>query len=549
MAIARTATSPTFSGVALADILANGVAIIVIMIVVTLMTRNEQEQEKLEQSEDISVLLSREIASSFVMNSLPTSSPAVLHDYVNSPLDRNPNEARMPIIELRQDFIRNYYTGEIYTRDELLRYQNSFDTYIRNLSKEQLRALRIDVYSIAQFYLTMSILKAHNHSPRHWHFLNRPEEAGGGVGDGIFKNQQKYKDETWRQNLRPGSTKPDGAARALPEDIELTNAYGSSAKYNQRLPFGKGRSGKTWRESIGLPPVNRDDGLKLGGKPWEMFNRLSRDRKSQRKTKLFRAAIEVEDSVFQLPMTDRNLDLNKLVRSYLEYMSEVQGAVNQGLPGLEAPFNFRWDIFARMERLSASPPSKNRTLIDNLAYWLSQPILDEEKAVRVAIRPDSELPGQHVVLPVNDPIQQVQWLRDANQPTLAEGLPEFMHMHVRLSLYPDIYLGLDLPITLDTIVMMPPDEQISGDTYRWRIVTLVNPEVNDIVTGFIYAAITEEGALLMPVDKNAVAFDYFRLTASFKQRLFLGESWQIIFYTLFVAIFALAAVHRYRRRV
>ena len=77
---------PAFAGVALADILANSVAIVIIMIVVTLMARYEEEQDKLEQAEDVAVLLSRELASSFVMNALPTSPPAQLHDYVTSPL-------------------------------------------------------------------------------------------------------------------------------------------------------------------------------------------------------------------------------------------------------------------------------------------------------------------------------------------------------------------------------------------------------------------------------------------------------------------------------
>ena len=81
---------PGFAGVALADILANSVAIVIMMIVVTIFIKHEADQKKLEQVEDVSVLLSREIATSVVMNALPTSPPARLHDYNTSPLDRKP---------------------------------------------------------------------------------------------------------------------------------------------------------------------------------------------------------------------------------------------------------------------------------------------------------------------------------------------------------------------------------------------------------------------------------------------------------------------------
>ena len=125
--MARPARSlfPPFAGVALADILANSAAIVIIMIVVTLMASHEQEQDKLEQAEDVAVLLSRELATSFVMNALPTSPPARLHDYVTWGPDRNPQHALMPILELHDGFVRDYYTGKVFRREELLRHRTT----------------------------------------------------------------------------------------------------------------------------------------------------------------------------------------------------------------------------------------------------------------------------------------------------------------------------------------------------------------------------------------------------------------------------------------
>ena len=574
MAIARSSPNRlSFSGVALADILANGVAIITIMIVVTLMTRHEQEQEKLEQAEDISVLLSREIASSFVMNSLPTSAPAVLHDYVRSPLDQNPNHARMPIIELRKDFIRNYYTGELYTRDELLRYQNGFDEYVRSLSKEQLLGMRIDVYNISQFYLAMSILKAHNHRPRHWHFLNRPKDDAQGEGEAsalsqIFKNQKEYDDANWKKALGGDASIRQEARRALPEDIELAQGRQQAGRLN-RMPFGRGgHRAKTWQEVVGLPPVNADEAQGIGIGPSGGKGKRPNE-KQRRKSKVFRAATDdAPNALIGLPPGDKNLDLHKLVQAYFDYMSRVQVAVDQGLSGLGRPFNFKWDILAQLSQLTPPKDVSLRGLFDNLAYWLSTPIYNEDPSLRVVVVADTgvtdgALSGQHITLPVNTPIQQAEWLRDANQPSLPENLPDFMQMQIQVSLYPDLYRGIDLPVAQDMIIMMPPPEAVPDPEFRWRIVTLVNAEVNDIVTGFVYAALAETDTfeadaseasasvpgltLILPVDENAIALDYLRLTASFQHPITLSETWQIIFYTLLVVIFFLAALHRYRR--
>jgi len=179
---------PGFAGVALADILANGVAMVIILIVITVSIRNAQEQERLEQAQDVSLLLSRELATSVVMNALPTSPPSVLHDYERSPLDQNPQHSVMPILELRRDGVRNRYNGRFWPRRELLLQDNSLDRYLQTFDDQQRRNIRLDVYSIRNFYLAMSILKSHQVRAAHWHFLGEAADAGrpllGGVGDG-----------------------------------------------------------------------------------------------------------------------------------------------------------------------------------------------------------------------------------------------------------------------------------------------------------------------------------------------------------------------------
>ena len=207
---------PGFAGVALADILANGVAMVIILIVITVSIRNARERERLEQVQDLSVLLSRELATSVVMNALPSSPPSVLHDYQRSPLDQNPQHSIMPIVGLHREGVRNRYTGEVWPRRELLLQDNGFDRYLQSFNQDQRRRMRLDVHSIRNFYLAMSILKSHGIRPLHWHFYGeetieeRTALAGGGKSAGErFEGEERQR----QRRLGRGAADGDNVAR------------------------------------------------------------------------------------------------------------------------------------------------------------------------------------------------------------------------------------------------------------------------------------------------------------------------------------------------
>ena len=281
-ATAQGALFPPFAGVALADILANSAAIVIIMIVVTLVARREEEEQKLEQAEDVAVLLSRELATSFVMNALPTSAPARLHDYVTWPPDRNPQHAEMPIIELHAGFLRDYYTGAVYGRDDLLRHGNAFDDYLASLGTEQLLAMRIDVYSIHEFYIAMSILKAHGVQPRHWHFLVPGANKGalegpvGVLAGRLRRDRPKMQpSDGWAgdgtgtvPSARPGSG-------ALPNDVALAGAIGAPIPI-PRMPWASSEVGAVARANRARPWICRPA---AGGKRRDNPRRRTRVRR------------------------------------------------------------------------------------------------------------------------------------------------------------------------------------------------------------------------------------------------------------------------------
>ena len=162
---------PDFAGVALVDILANGVAMLIIVIVVTIAARMEREERYAEQANDVATVMSHKFSTSLVLNSLAASPPARLHDYENSPLDQVLDPELLPILELHPGFVREFYSGTIWTRRDLLEEHNGLGAWLAGFSDERKARLRVDVYDIPQFYLTMSILREHGIRVFHWHFL------------------------------------------------------------------------------------------------------------------------------------------------------------------------------------------------------------------------------------------------------------------------------------------------------------------------------------------------------------------------------------------
>ena len=111
---------PDFAGVALVDILANGVAMLIIVIVVSIAARMEREERYAEQASEVAAVMSHKFSTSLVLNSLAASPPARLHDYETSPLDQILDPEILPILELHGGFVREFYSGTIWTRRDLL---------------------------------------------------------------------------------------------------------------------------------------------------------------------------------------------------------------------------------------------------------------------------------------------------------------------------------------------------------------------------------------------------------------------------------------------
>ena len=529
----RPSLLPSFAGVALADILANSVAIVIIMIVVTLMTRYEEERDKLEQAEDVSVLLSREIATSFVMNALPTSPPAQLHDYITSPLDRNPQHATMPIIELHDGFVRDWYTGRVYGRDELLLQDNELDQYLASLAPEQLAATRVDVYGIDQFYIAMSIFRKHGLSPLHWHFL------GGGEAGRKQGSQPTWARETPPREHEPLDDEPGpdaagGAPNALPSDVALLQHGTFDANYpTDALRGGFGgvpARARSLEQHLDLPRgfPQRGGRAELNPAP----NAGGSESAAESNAMRFRAPWRQTSE--GTPEDEADLDLVSLVRGLLAYLATVQQAADANLPSPLTDFELRRDVLDLVPELPPPEPALAE-LIVRLTRLIATPQTPDDASLRVIAELIPNGQPQHVTLFPNEPLHRVRWRRgraDAEAAFPRDDAPAYATVSLRLGLHAEIHEGLRVELARNVVVLMPPLEIVPEPEPRWRVVTLVNPERNDFLTGFLFAAVDEVGGLVLPADENALAIDGLRLESQIPSVAFRQEFQQLLLYTV-----------------
>ena len=580
-----------FAGVALADILANSVAIIIIMIVVVIMMKHEQEQKKIEQVEEVSVLLSRKIASSVVMNALPTSRPARLHNYKTSWYDINPQHSRMPILELHKDYVRHYYTGEIFPRDELLLTDNRLDRYLKKISKGQLNALRIDIYHIDLFYIAMSILKDHKHYPAHWHFLTYPPKKGVPSGDETLAHADGLKEynetstpgenplsseDAKTDNQSNGSMEPSGTetqgepgtgGARTPKNVSLLlkGEGNEDYPYNDLALHTEG--GQSYGETLSpsdLPggSESKSEQQKTSDAVFEALSEmLSEDKQenfnqsasgSGSITARFRSAslngrnptngADMKTGTVQL---NEKIDMESVLRALFAFMEKVQTAVDTGWSYDLETYNFQDDVLSLISQL---PPARD---IETIAFFyaLSRIVSNipthREETLLVNTDHDEKIRGQALVVPLNQRIQRGTLSGDLWQEQ-QDNLPDNVLVTSRVGIYPEIYKGLRIPLKEESILLMPKWEAIPYQ-YSWRVATFVSPQVDDFLTAFIYVALDKRGQLLIATEENAIKISNLRVNTNYPPIPLRKEKWQFFLYGLIAIFIAVSVLRRFKK--
>ncbi len=563
---------PDFAGTALVDILANGLAMLIIVIVLSISARGEREQRTASQVEEVETMMSRRFSTSLVLNSLAASPPARLHDYRASPLDQQYDPQILPILEFHRGFVREFYSGTIWSREQLLRKPNTMDDWLTGFDEERKLRLRADVYDIAQFYLVMSILRDHGISVRHWHFLSgglgldqvghcpagvAAQDCGtGGTGATTTPTLPTLAqgggdgEATW-----PPAEFASGADEQVATD---SNPFPGAATLGP-LPGGTGFS------SFADGNLGDNDGLAASFPNARPGRSLSSSQQSLGTTanKGLRFRLSSPESL--RPNSERSLGLSNpdpSIEQVLTVLFDFIGKLQAILDAGASPSNYLVSFEQSLGRAFATLPrldEATRTLISTLIWDVFQNLAqDPVPDLNTAIQPYSadqhdrqleistlELSEQANTALIIEPNKRLQQVAVGRARDDAQTLPEAAAPVLRLNSYPDVWRGLALPLEWHSMLLMPLQQQ-HPEQLRWRAVAYIAPKFDDFIIGFVYAAVAADGRLLVQAEDNRASLNGRPLLTAHRQPLFGTRAWLVTLYAM-LALCLLACLLLVRR--
>lgn len=560
---------PGFAGIALADILANSVAMIIILIVLTMMIKHEQEQARISEVEDISVLLSRDLATSVVMNGLPTSKPARLHDYINSPLDANPHPSIMPIIELHSNYVRDYYTKQKFSREEMLKPDNAFDKFLAKMNPIQKNYIRVDIYDIRTFYLAMSIIGDYGSMPRHWHFIGydgRALEDEGGSTPGAEEEISESDETSEDTSEEPGNAKElmeqegeggnnENIWENIPADISLGAAHGDENYPFDDLAYDAENTNPENEEYSGGNDEPADEMFDALTKM--MAESLGRANQSSNFPNVMRfrtatpssakSSSEKEQEYVFLDMSESSedgeaLDYTKILAALFQFMEKAQRAAAEGNYLMLQDFKFANDILLPATMM---PPLMDNEEI-NFYEYLKSVMFPPSNEDKLPLHVEQQIEDNDITALAVHPNQLLGSALLLNNPqqTPLPDLPGDAVVRMHVGLYPAIYKGLKIALDKESIVLLPR-KQAEPDKYRWRIATIVSPQRDDYLLAFVYAAINRDGSLRFAADQNNVTVDHTQVMTHYPSVPYRKENEALLFYGFAAVLLLLGVLRRF----
>ena len=539
---------PNFAGVALVDILANGVAVLIIVVVLSIAEREEQEKHFTEKVKEVSAVMTREFSTSLVLNRLAASNPAMLHDYENSEMDQFWDPVLLPIIEFHNNAIRDPYSGKIWSRSELLEKPNSFDEFLSAFSLGQAERIRGDIYDVGTYYLVNSILRDYGMEIRHWHFI------GSVPGKGSIL--QCPPDVMARDCVVAGSNQSAVTGSEIANLLEQQNSEGGEGE-------GEGE-GEAWPPSdfrdptdssggsIGQLPNDVNLGSQSTGRPpddhWGSFPDANETRprgsgggggggesnqQESDNTISFRLAdprqADQSENAIQLDFGDPSIQ--QLLAGLMAYIDELQAAYdnNQTLEPLLQNFAIILNAAVTnppqltemqtqvIEDLGMIMTSKQQ--LGQSQYQLEPLFLSayaDEQTDYAVLR---LLPNRLIFNAETNTKDQI-WATDISR----EVSPR-----LNINGYPGIWRGTQITLYRGSVLMLVPEQEPS-EIPTWRAAVYVAPKLNDFIVGFVYSAIDTEGRLLIPGESNQVRLGSVNLIQPSVPTTFGVRTWLFALY-------------------
>ena len=555
----QAARVPNFAGIALVDILANGVAVLIIVIVISIAVRAEKEERYTEKVQEIATVMTREFSTSLVLNRLAASSPAQLHDYETAEIDQIWHPEVMPVLEFHRTLVRDPYSGTVWTREQLLEQPNTLDLYLEALNESARRAIRGDIYDVGTYYLVMSILKDHGLNIWHWHFIggsgglagsgsaadcppgvafedcaqlegaNLAELPGLPELEGWIGGNPNAQDETgdevapsWppEEDTNGSPTEPANNATVTNPDVPEGSSLGQGAPVDRFDPSAMGsfptaRSPTQGSSAPGQPSGNGD--LPQAAENDTFSIRLA-DPDSQNQ--------DGEGVPLELP------DPDQILYAVLIFLIDIQNMLDQDQPPTRLIQDYMIQLSNNVDRID-SLPDEDYAIVESLLQSLLaySGTVDEDsplEPLEVNLSKVDDLDYAQIKVVPNRLLYDVEVLSDSSQTDLSS---QAAFLRLSLNKFPDVWEGLQVDLHRGSVLLMPESDNPSSEL-SWRAVAYVSMSLNDIIVGFVYGSIDEYGLLAVDADSNSRYVGVQESTPATEGWFFGVKTWLVMLYVL-----------------
>ncbi|MXZ44052.1 MAG: hypothetical protein F4Z01_03620 [Gammaproteobacteria bacterium] len=549
---------PNFAGIALVDILANGVAVLIIVIVISIAVRAEKEERYTEKVQEIATVMTREFSISLVLNRLAASPPAQLHDYETADIDAIWHPEVMPVLEFHRTLVRDPYSGTVWTREQLLEKPNTLDLFIEAMSESARRSIRGDIYDVGTYYLVMSILKDHGLGIWHWHFVGG---SGGLAGSGSaadcppgvsFEDCARLEGaniaelpglpelEGWMD----GNTDEDDSALDEftqswpPEDGE----YGEGTEWsddptvaNPDVPEGS---------SLGqTAPIDPFDPSAMGSFP--AARPPSGPPTSGQPSGNTGSVQAPENETFSIRLADPDTqndsgegvpielpDPDQILYAVMLFLIDIQDFLDQDIPPTRLIRDYMLELTNNVDRIDSLSDEDYEIVEDLLQSLLnfSGPV-DEStplEPLEVNLRTVEDLQYSQIRVVPNRLLYDVEVITDGSISDLGSNTA---FLRLSLNKYPDVWEGLQVDLHRGSVLLMPESDE--STTYpSWRAVAFVSMTLSDVIVGFVYGTVDEYGLLSVDADSNRIYLGSQEITPASEGWFFGVKSWLVTLYVL-----------------
>lgn len=550
---------PNFAGIALVDILANGVAVLIIVIVISIAVRAEKEERYTEKVQEIATVMTREFSTSLVLNRLAASSPAQLHDYETAEIDAIWHPEVMPVLEFHRSLVRDPYSGTVWTREQLLETPNTLDLYLDALNDTARGNIRGDIYDVGTYYLVMSILKDHDLGIWHWHFIGG---SGGLAGSGTAAD------------CPPGVSFEDcarleGANLAeLPGLPELEGWIGGNTtdqdealdEYAQSWPPDENMSDERGEPTNNTTVTNPDvpEGSSLGqGAPVDRFDPSAMGSfptarsPTQGTTSPGRPSGDgatppgPENETFSIRLADPDTqndsgegiplelpDPDQILYALLIFLIDIQNMLDQDQPPTRLIQDYMLELTNNVGRIDSLSDEDYAIVEDLLQSLLNYSgMVDEDspmEPLEVNLNTVEDLEYSQIKVVPNRLLYDVEVLTDGSINDL-----DTRAAFLRLSLnkFPDVWEGLQVDLHRGSVLLMP-ETDVPSSELSWRAVAFVSMTLSDIIVGFVYGSVDEFGLLAVEADSNRIYVGVQEITPSTEGWFFGVKTWLVTLYAL-----------------